>query len=166
MPRCLTAWTHVNDNIMGRPTCFRAAMNGSKASRMDTYWSLLFDPIGGLICHMHLYLFQDGKKVQGGLLAVHLEGMRNIERHLRWQLNKLHLLDMVENSTPSNAGCSPRSTGSAPLNDEFLHSRQWPRKPVAHLLQRDGFEKYYSKSMDGFGTSAVNLSCQFISEPC
>ena len=39
MPRRQTAVLDViivNDNIMGRPVCFRAAISGSKASRMDT----------------------------------------------------------------------------------------------------------------------------------
>jgi hypothetical protein len=104
------------------------------------------------MCHIHNDLFQNGKKVHRGLLVVLLKGMSNIERHLPWHLEKLHLSYMVQKSTPLDGAVAP-VTGHIPPNDKFLHSGQRPREPIANLLQRDGIGNRNDKRlcMNGFG---------------
>src|ERR1700761_8435826 len=106
------------------------------------------------VCHNHIHLFQGGKNIYGGLLAVLLKGMRNIERHLPWHLKGLDLPCMFKKFTPLDDGASSTGNINIPPNDKFLHSGQRLRETVAELLQPDLSGNGYSKrlSLDGFGT--------------
>ena len=129
-------------------------MRGSKASVTVTrYWLLPISDPGGEYrhCFISTSTRSRGKNIHCGLLAIPLEGTRNTERHLRRQIDKLHLLHMVEKYAPLDLASS---TGNIPPNDNFFHGSQRLREPVPDLLQRDGFGDDYPErfSMDELGT--------------